>query len=65
MAIFSSPLYWSSQGSHLPHAPWEHLAPDREGLRRRLLASVEASWSFRLGRALTAPARWLAGRGRG
>jgi SAM-dependent methyltransferase len=38
VAIFSSPLYWSSQGSHLPHAPWEHLAPDREGLRRRLLA---------------------------
>jgi hypothetical protein len=26
---------------------------------RRVLDSVEASWSFRLGRALTSPARWL------
>jgi hypothetical protein len=26
---------------------------------RRLLVSVEMSWSFRLGRLLTAPARWL------
>lgn len=26
---------------------------------RRLLTAVEASWSFRLGRLLTAPARWL------
>jgi len=28
---------------------------------RRLLVSVEMSWSFRLGRLLTAPARWLRG----
>lgn len=31
---------------------------------RRLLVSVEESWSFRLGRLLTAPARWLRGAGR-
>ncbi|HEV2851985.1 MAG TPA: methyltransferase domain-containing protein [Thermoanaerobaculia bacterium] len=30
----------------------------------RVLRSVEASWSFRLGRLLTAPARWARGSGR-
>jgi SAM-dependent methyltransferase len=38
VAIFSSPLYWSSEGSHLPLAPWEHLWGDAESVRRRLLA---------------------------
>jgi SAM-dependent methyltransferase len=41
VAIFSSPLYWSSQGSHLPHAAWEHLLLEPGELRRRLLASGE------------------------
>lgn len=31
---------------------------------RRVLAAVEASWSFRLGRLLTAPARWVRDSGR-
>jgi SAM-dependent methyltransferase len=38
LAVFSSPLWLSSGGSHLPHAPWEHLWADSEDLRRRLLA---------------------------
>jgi SAM-dependent methyltransferase len=38
LAVFSSPLWLSSQGSHLPHAPWEHLWADADDLRRRLLA---------------------------
>jgi SAM-dependent methyltransferase len=31
---------------------------------KRVLDTVEASWSFRLGRLLTAPARWLRSRGK-
>jgi SAM-dependent methyltransferase len=37
-AIFSSPLYYSSRGAHLPVEPWEHLWADEEALRARLLA---------------------------
>jgi len=37
LAVFSSPLWLSSQGSHLPHAPWEHLWAEPDDLRRRLL----------------------------
>lgn len=37
-AIFSSPLYYSSRGAHLPAEPWEHLWADEEALRARLLA---------------------------
>ena len=37
-AIFSSPLYYSSSGAHLPVEPWEHLWADPEALRARLLA---------------------------
>lgn len=39
VAVFSSPLWLSSGGSHLPHAPWEHLWAEPGDLRRRLLAS--------------------------
>jgi SAM-dependent methyltransferase len=39
LAVFSSPLWLSSAGSHLPHAPWEHLWAKPDDLRRRLLAS--------------------------
>jgi SAM-dependent methyltransferase len=38
VAIFSSPLYFSSNGSHLPTEPWEHLWADPEALHERLLA---------------------------
>ena len=37
LAIFSSPLFYSSAGSHLDHAPWEHLWGNPEDLRQRLL----------------------------
>jgi SAM-dependent methyltransferase len=37
-AIFSSPLYYSSRGAHLPIEPWEHLWGNEEALRARLLA---------------------------
>jgi len=37
-AIFSSPLYYSSCGAHLPVEPWEHLWADGGALRARLLA---------------------------
>lgn len=39
VAVFSSPLWFSSAGSHLPHAPWEHLWAPPDDLRRRLLDS--------------------------
>lgn len=32
---------------------------------RKALGDVEKSWSFRLSRSITAPARWLLGRKRG
>ncbi|MDA8019355.1 MAG: methyltransferase domain-containing protein [Thermoanaerobaculia bacterium] len=38
VAIFSSPLFYSSPGSHLDHLPWEHLWGDPDRLRDRLLA---------------------------
>lgn len=38
VAIFSAPLYASSNGSHLPTEPWEHLWGDPLRLRERLLA---------------------------
>jgi len=37
LAIFSSPLFYSSAGSHLTHLPWEHLWGDPDDLRERLL----------------------------
>lgn len=39
VAIFSAPLYASSNGSHLPTEPWEHLWGDPLTLRDKLLAS--------------------------
>ncbi|HEX3128298.1 MAG TPA: class I SAM-dependent methyltransferase, partial [Thermoanaerobaculia bacterium] len=39
VAIFSAPLYASSNGSHLPTEPWEHLWGEPEAVRERLLAS--------------------------
>jgi hypothetical protein len=39
VAIFSAPLYASSNGSHLPTEPWEHLWGDPLTLRERLLSS--------------------------
>ena len=40
VAVFTSPLYYSSRGSHLPTRPWEHLVADPgelgEQLRREL-----------------------------
>jgi SAM-dependent methyltransferase len=39
VAIFSAPFYYSSNGSHLPTEPWEHLWGDPAALRERLLAS--------------------------
>lgn len=39
LAIFTSPLYYSSTGSHLPTEPWAHLWADPEALRDELLAS--------------------------
>jgi SAM-dependent methyltransferase len=37
VAIFSSPLYYSSAGSHLPVEPWEHLWGEPDAVRERLL----------------------------
>lgn len=39
IAIFSSPLFYSSSGSHLSHQPWEHLWGDPDELREKLLGS--------------------------
>lgn len=39
VAIFSAPFYYSSNGSHLPTEPWEHLWAEPAALRQRLLAS--------------------------
>jgi SAM-dependent methyltransferase len=39
VAIFTDPLYYSSAGSHLPVAPWEHLWGEPERVRERLLSS--------------------------
>ncbi len=39
IAIFSSPLFYSSYGSHLEHKPWEHLWAEPEELRQKLLDS--------------------------
>lgn len=41
IAIFSSPLFYSSSGSHLEHQPWEHLWANPEELREKLLRSGE------------------------
>lgn len=38
LAIFTSPLYYSSAGSHLPTEPWAHLWADPEELRDALVA---------------------------
>jgi len=38
IAVFTDPLYYSSTGSHLPLAPWEHLWGDPDAIRERLLA---------------------------
>ena len=39
VAVFSAPLYASSNGSHLPTEPWEHLWGEPEAIRERLLGS--------------------------
>ena len=39
VAIFSAPFYYSSNGSHLPTEPWEHLWGEPAALREKLLAS--------------------------
>lgn len=39
VAIFSAPLFYSSNGSHLPTDPWEHLWGDPAAAREKLLAS--------------------------
>ena len=38
VAIFSAPFYYSSNGSHLPTEPWEHLWGEPAALREKLLA---------------------------
>jgi SAM-dependent methyltransferase len=38
VAIFSAPFYYSSNGSHLPTEPWEHLWAEPAALRAKLLA---------------------------
>jgi SAM-dependent methyltransferase len=43
IAIFSSPLFYSSRGSHLEHLPWEHLWGDPEELRQKLLKAGDLS----------------------
>ncbi len=39
VAIFSAPLFYSSNGSHLPTEPWEHLWGEPAATREKLLAS--------------------------
>jgi SAM-dependent methyltransferase len=40
VAIFTDPLFYSSAGSHLPIAPWEHLWEDGETIRQRLICAA-------------------------
>ena len=69
IAVFSSPLYYSSSGSHLPVAPWEHLWESGERLRERLLASgglrpghplEDLDWDDYLEREISLNRTWLA-----
>jgi len=39
LAVFSSPFFYSSCGSHLEHEPWAHLWQEPEALRREILAA--------------------------
>ncbi len=52
VAVFTDPLYYSSHGSHLPMAPWEHLWGDGRDLRRRLMGEVPGLDQVSLGEYL-------------